>query len=169
MFRWIDSSIVKMVSNVHMGTKDEVIMKPRKEEKRINEFNRKHMRLVWGDDHVVSIKIPTLINDYNMWMLGVDLVDQLIAYYQPKICCRQTWMPLLLHCLDIIQVNSYILNKETFYLHPLVENEEVDSHKQFLIEFVNSFICQAKQENRTAPVTQQATPVGEVEPVIHLD
>ena len=47
----------------------------------MNEFNRKHIHLIWGDDHVVSIKIPTLINDYNIWILGVDLVDQLIAYY----------------------------------------------------------------------------------------
>mmetsp|Transcript_34686 Transcript_34686/g.35275 ORF Transcript_34686/g.35275 Transcript_34686/m.35275 type:complete len:85 (-) Transcript_34686:98-352(-) len=30
MFCWIDNNIVKMVSNVYMGTKDEVIMKPRK-------------------------------------------------------------------------------------------------------------------------------------------
>ena len=80
MFRWIDNNIVKMVSNIHMGTKDKVIMKSRKKT-RINEFNRKHIRLVWGDEHVVPIKIPTLINDYNHWMLGVDLVDQLIAYY----------------------------------------------------------------------------------------
>ena len=168
MFRWIDNNIVKMVSNIHMGSKDEVIMKSRKKP-RLNEFNRKHIRLVWGDDHVVSIKIPTLINDYNMWMLGVDLVDQLIAYYRPKICCRRTWMPLLLHCLDIIRVNSYVLYKETSYLHPAVDDDEIDSHKQFLIEFVNSLICRAKKENRTAPVAQQATPVGEVEPVIHLD
>ena len=67
-----------------MGTKDEVVMKPRKKP-RINEFNRKHIRLVWRDEHVVAIKIPTLINDYNHWMLDVDLVDQLIAYYRSKI------------------------------------------------------------------------------------
>ena len=78
-------------------------------------------------------------------------------------------MPLLLHCLDIIRVNSYVLYKETSYPHPLVDNEEIDSHKQFLIEFVNSLICWAKLENRTAPVTRQATPVGTVEPVIHLN
>ena len=78
-------------------------------------------------------------------------------------------MPLSLHCLDIIQVNSYVLYKETSYLHPLVDNEEIDSHKQFFIKFVNSLICRAKLENRTAPVTRQATPVGRVKPVIHLD
>ena len=71
-------------------------------------------------------------------------------------------MPLLLHCLDIIRVNSYVLYKETSYLHPAVNDDEIDSHKQFLIEFVNSLIRRAKKENRTAPVTQQATPVGKV-------
>ena len=45
MFRWIDNNVVKMVSNIHMGTKDEVVMKPRKKP-RINEFNRKHIRLL---------------------------------------------------------------------------------------------------------------------------
>ena len=78
-------------------------------------------------------------------------------------------MPLLLHSLDIIRVNSYVLYKETSYLHPTVDNDDIDSHKQFLIEFVNSFICRAKNEGTIYPVTRQATPVGEVEPVIHLD
>ena len=78
-------------------------------------------------------------------------------------------MPLLLNSLDIIRVNSYVLYKETSYLPPLEENVEIDSHKQFLIEFINSLIRRAKKKNRTAAVTQQATPVGEVEPAIHLD
>ena len=78
-------------------------------------------------------------------------------------------MPLLLHCLDIIRVNSYVLYKETSYFHPLVDNDDIDSHKQFLIEFVNSLICRAKNEGRTHPVTRQETPAGKVEPVIHLD
>ena len=73
-------------------------------------------------------------------MLGVDLVDQLIAYYRPRIRCRRTWMSLLLNCLDIIQVNSYVLYKETSYLHSLVDNDKIYSHKQFLVEFVNSLI-----------------------------
>ena len=88
MFCWVDNNIVKMVLNVHMGAKDESVMKPQKKP-RINEFNRRHIiiRLVWGDDHVITVKIPQIIKDYNHWMLGVDLVDQLIAYYRPKICC----------------------------------------------------------------------------------
>ena len=78
-------------------------------------------------------------------------------------------MPLLLHCLDIIRVNSYVLYKETAYLHPAVNDDDMDNHKEFLIEFINTLICCAKKEDTKQPVTRQATPVGEVESVIHLD
>ena len=59
--------------------------------------------------------------------------------------------------------------KETSYLHRAVNNDDIDSHKEFLIEFINSLICRACNENTEHSVTRQATPVGEVEPVIHLD
>ena len=66
-------------------------------------------------------------------MLGVDVVDQLIAYYQPKIRCRRTWMPIFLHCLDIllVLVNSYILCKETAKEHSDVDDSYIWNHKQF--------------------------------------
>ena len=128
MFCWINNNnIVKMVLNVHVGSKDEAVICPRKRP-RLNEFNRKHIRLVWGTDHVVTVKIPHIINDYNHWILSVDLVDLLIAYYQPKICCRRTWMLLFLHRADIVRVNSYVLYKETAYGHPDV-NDGINSHK----------------------------------------
>ena len=140
MFCWVDNNIVNMVFNAHIGTKDELVMKPRKKT-RINEFNRNHIRLVWGDDHIIKIKIPQLINNCDHWMLGVDLVDQLITYYRPTSCCRCTWMPLFLHGADIIQVNSYVLYKETEWLDSAVNNDNIVSHKQFLIQFINSLIC----------------------------
>ena len=59
--------------------------------------------------------------------------------------------------------------KETSYLHPAVNDDDMDNHKEFLIEFINALICRAKKEDTKQPVTQHATPVGEVEPVIHLD
>ena len=131
-----------MVLNVHIGTKDEAVICPRKKP-RLNEFNRKHIRLVRGTDHVVIVKIPQITNNYNHWMLGVDLVDQLIAHYCQKIRCRRTWIPLSLHGSDIIRVNSCVLCKETAYNHPDV-NDGINSHKQFLIAFINSLIHHAQ-------------------------
>ena len=57
-------------------------------------------------------------------MLGVDdVVNQLIAYYQPKIWCCCTWMPIFLHWLNILQVNLYVLYKEISYNHADVDND----------------------------------------------
>ena len=78
-------------------------------------------------------------------------------------------MPLLLHCLDSIRVNSYVLYKEISYLHPAVNDDLIKNHKEFLIEFINSLILCACNEDIEHSVTQQATPVGDVEPSIHLD
>jgi len=30
-----------------------------------------------------------LIDDYNHWMGGVDVVDQQVSYYHPNLCCRR--------------------------------------------------------------------------------
>ena len=115
---------------------------------------------------MVTVKIPQIINDHNHWMLGVDLVDQLIAYYRPKIRCRRTWIPVFLHGSDIIRVNSYVLYKEIAYDHPDV-NDGIKSHKQFLIAFINSLIHCAQDEESAVPSgTQTVTPL---DPIIHLN
>ena len=101
------------MSNVHTGgsTAEQVLRNRRKP--RLNEFNKKHVKLIWGDQQRKQFEIPQIINDYNHWMLGANVVDQLIAYYRPTILCRRTWVPIFLHCLDILRVNSYVLYKET--------------------------------------------------------
>ena len=80
IFRWCDNNIVKIVSTIHLGTSDKKVTRPRKRS-RINEFNKQGVRIVWGDNHTVEINIPEIVNNYNYWMLGVDVADQMIAYY----------------------------------------------------------------------------------------
>lgn len=77
--------------------------KPRK-----TATNRRHLETVWGPNFIRTISIPRIIDDYNHWMLGVDKADQLIAYYQPKLCCCRTWMPLMFHALDVAHVNAFV-------------------------------------------------------------
>ena len=75
-------------------------------------------------------------------------------------------MPLFLHGVDIIRVNSYVLYKETAYRHSEVNNDDINNHKLFLIAFINSLICHSMNENTVKLATQKSTPVN---PVIHLD
>ena len=52
----------------------------------INEFNRKHVKLIWSDQHRKQLKRPQVINDYTHRIMGVDVVNQLIVYYyRPEI------------------------------------------------------------------------------------
>ena len=65
IFRWIDNNIMKMVSNVHTSTSSDVNIFKNRRKPRINEFNRKHFILIWGDQRRKQLIIPqVVINDY---------------------------------------------------------------------------------------------------------
>ena len=112
-FCWINNNIVKIVSILAHQVMSMFLINRRKS--RINEFNRKHVKLIWSDQHRKQLKRPQVINDYTHRIMGVDVVNQLIVYYyRPEIWCHRTWMPILLHCLNILlRVNLHVLCKET--------------------------------------------------------
>jgi len=53
--------------------------------------------------------IPSLIDDYNQYMGGVDIADQLRPYNTTHFRGMQNWLPLFYWLLDTTLVNSYIL------------------------------------------------------------
>jgi hypothetical protein len=87
---------------------------------------------VWGNNYSAKLEIPKMINDYNHWMNGVGKADQLISYYRTKLRCRRTWMPVFMHCLDIIRINSYLVCKH----HQRGDNTL--EHKDFLEDWVKA-------------------------------
>ena len=83
--------------------------KPRKTIK-----NQVHVDKVWGLNGKTEVFIPKLIDDYNHWMGGVDLVDQHIAYYHPNVRYRRNWLPIFIQLLSIIRTNLFIVHKKHF-------------------------------------------------------
>ena len=80
----MDNGLVLCISTLHkVGN---MIKRNRKKPRKTGK-NKAHIDRIWGDEGSREIYIPNLIDDYNHWMGGVDLADQLIAYYQPNICC----------------------------------------------------------------------------------
>ena len=144
IFRWIDNNVVMMVSTIHTG---EESLKRARRKPRVTDKNKGHVRLVWGDNHTVNIKIPLLIDDYNHWMLGVDVADQLIAYYRAKIRCRRTWMPIMLQCMDVLRINSYIVYREC-NLDQDPDFSQRDLHKFYLLGWISAMIKRARALKR---------------------
>ena len=61
----------------------------------------------------IFVKQPKAIEQYNKYMNGVDLSDQLLSKHNVLRKCVRWWKTLFFHMIDIAAVNSYIL----FQLH----------------------------------------------------
>ena len=54
--------------------------------------------------------IPEFIDQYNLYMCGVDVADQLRSYYTTQRVHRKTWKPLFYFLFDTIVGNCYKLS-----------------------------------------------------------
>ena len=134
--RWMDNGLVCCVSTLHRV--EQTILRKRRRP-RMTDKNKAHVREVWGNEGVKKIKIPTLIDDYNHWMGGVDLADQRIAYYQPDLRCHRNWIPMFIQILSIIRSNSYIVYRSCSVMKPM-------THKQFTLEMISALMMNANDE-----------------------
>ena len=93
--RWVDNGLVFCVSTLHKinNTVKRLRKRPRKT---IN--NRRHVDKIWGDEGTKEIYIPTLIDDYNHWMGGVDVADQQIHTIIPTFAVDETGFPYIYSC-----------------------------------------------------------------------
>ena len=103
-------------------------MKLRKKPRKIVE-NKDHVDIVWKEKSTVEIFIPTLIDNYNHWMCGVDLSNQRIVYYHPNLPCIRNWIPIFIQMLSIVRNNSFIIHLDFL-------KKDAKSHKKFTLDMV---------------------------------
>ena len=70
-------------------------------------------------------------------MNAVDKSDHLISSYNCVKKCRRWEIKLLMHCVDISIVNSFILYKEWINLHPELKQSESITNILIFIYFHN--------------------------------
>ena len=138
--RWMDNSLVFCVSTVHqIGS----VIKRMRKRPRKTAANKRHVSKVWGELGKIEIKIPTLIDDYNHWMGGVDVVDQLIAYYHPNARCRRTWIPMFLQIVSMVRCNAITVYKD----HCTKNKQKKLSHKDFTLSMIDVLLKKAKRHS----------------------
>jgi Transposase IS4 len=141
--RWIDNAEVLMVSNIHEGY---AVVDSWRKRPRENNANRNHVRRLFGSEGATEMEIPEIVNDYNSWMNGVDLHDQLIASFKLKFRCKRTWVPLFLQTMDIARTNSYVLCKQ---------KKKTSTHKKFIQDWIDALNERATRSETNARVTRQ--------------
>jgi hypothetical protein len=145
--RWVDNNVVHMVSTCHTGL--DTVKKERKRPRPNKILTKGMLKEIWGDDYRKEVWIPTMIDDYNKHMGGVDKADQMISYYRPNIRCRRTWMPLLFHCFDIQRINSYIIHK---YKTP---EKDRFNHKEYVGAMITALLLRADAERKEGSATRK--------------
>jgi hypothetical protein len=95
----MDNGPVTMLSTIHeiIGNENKLRHHPR-----ITSTNGAKVRSIFGNSTRKLLPIPKIINDYNLFMGGVDIADQLRSYYQKT---RRTWMPMFFWLLDTAIIN----------------------------------------------------------------
>ena len=83
---------------------------------------------IFGNKVKKTLPIPIIIDNYNHFMGGVDIADQLRSNYIIQFPVRRTWLPLFFWLLDTSIINSYLICK--------IKNNENESYKKFRLNIV---------------------------------
>jgi hypothetical protein len=69
---------------------------------------------VFGSEPIKELEIPRFINDYNQFMGGVDIANQLREAYETHRITLRNWWPIFYWFLDVACVNAYRLHQIHF-------------------------------------------------------
>uniref|UniRef100_A0A3B5R3B2 PiggyBac transposable element-derived protein domain-containing protein n=1 Tax=Xiphophorus maculatus TaxID=8083 RepID=A0A3B5R3B2_XIPMA len=95
--KWMDTREVSVCSTVHTAFKGDAV-------RRVGKAGGQHQ--------VLYVPVPSAVRDYNCFMGGVDLSDQLIGSYTSWRKCKKWYKTVLHHFIDIAVTNSYLIHKE---------------------------------------------------------
>lgn len=103
------------------------------------------------DGTKIKIKCPKAISTYNKNMGYVDKFDQLKALYEIDRKSKKWWHRIFFHFLDVAVINSYIL-------HKMLNDEEINTAKQFRLNLVYSLCEMGKSETPSLKRRLSSTP-----------
>lgn len=140
---WMDNGPVTMLSTIHEITGPENRIDKERRRPRVTSTNATKVRQVFGDAVKKILPIPKIIDDYNNYMGGVDVADQLRGYYATQLTARRTWVPMFFWLLDTVIVNCYLIYKNC--------NGNLD-HKDFRVNLAWDLINSGWDEKDGADV-----------------
>lgn len=105
---WQDNSSVLFITSYHdiSLTVERLRRRPKK-----TSTNATTVRGIFGDQARKKLPIPQFIDDYNYYMGGVDIADQLRSYYPTQQRSCRNWYPLFYWLLDTTLVNCYRIQR----------------------------------------------------------
>ena len=105
---WIDNDPVEMLTTKHEVGTNHTIERVRKRP-RLTCTNEAIVRQFFNRNPTARLEIPTVVDDYNLFIGGIDIADRLQAVYTSHLPSRRTWFSLFFWLLDCCASNAYLL------------------------------------------------------------
>ncbi|KAF2899145.1 hypothetical protein ILUMI_07029 [Ignelater luminosus] len=90
--KWFDNKPVSLASSFSSAYPTKLIQ-------RCDRKTKQDVTVVW----------PETVSTYNEFMGGVDLLDDLIAYYRIRMRSKKYHLRLFFHFVDVAVINSWLL------------------------------------------------------------
>ncbi|KAI3655350.1 hypothetical protein MP638_002350, partial [Amoeboaphelidium occidentale] len=123
-----------MLSTIHTIHQETDYVETKRKRPRETSSNASATNAVFGDQPVMQLKIPKIVDDYNHNMNGVDIADQMRSNYSTQRTHRRTWLPLFYWCLDTALINAMLIMK--------LSNPNME-HKDFRMSVAASLLQEA--------------------------
>jgi hypothetical protein len=147
LMQWIDQNVVSILTTIHLPS--HFVVRPRRKPKATSSNAAAARAPFEPGESRKDLPVPAAIDDYNKWMGGVDIADQLRANYNVQQRSSRNWYPLLFWLLETTIVNTYIIMKT---LRNWPARDHTAHHKQFRKQLAKLLMAEGVRESANAPI-----------------
>lgn len=129
--KWYDNKCVALASNyIGVGTTDKA--------QRFDKNTRQK----------ISIDRPEIVREYNTYMGGVDLMNQMVSYYRIFIRSKKWTLRMVTHFIDFAVINSWIEYKNDCEKSGLPKRQVMDL-LAFRMQLAKELVCPTAPKRTT--------------------
>ena len=152
---WQDNNTVTALSTVHTVHKDDDWVKRKRKCPSKTSTNATTARKPFNGRPTADLPIPRLIDDYNHYMGGVDIANQLRAVYETHRKAWRSWWPLFYWCLDTAAVNAYKISHLLRAKRQLPQLTHADFREALYIALFTQGRCEQERERKQEQEQEQ--------------
>ncbi|GMF56648.1 unnamed protein product [Phytophthora fragariaefolia] len=103
---WMDNGPVQILSTIHHVEGGHWFIERETKRPRTTSTNGASVQRQFDASDRKTFAIPCCVDDYNHYMVGVDIADQYRAYYATQLFSYRTWVPIFFWLLDTTIINA---------------------------------------------------------------
>lgn len=134
-FAWKDAAVV-----LFMSTVSDIATEVTRSRKRPSNVAN-HVTAAWGEEVVKELAVPQLIDDYNHFMNGIDLADQMRVNYHYDRRNYSTWCPLFHWLREMAITNCAIIWKAS------KASNKLAAHKEYRLALANKLMAMTRSRS----------------------